>query len=157
MPRLCVFMLLALALVGGCSKWGSMDHPAVPKAQGDRFEPPAGTVTVQDSEPPLSRDEADKMLTNPVPPTDASLADGEKRFNTFCVPCHGKDAKGQGPVATKFVPPPDLTQDLLKGRSDGYLYGTIRNGGVIMPAFGERLTPTQRWDVVNYLRKLQGK
>jgi len=155
MPRLSVLMLLAFAC--GCSNWGSMDHPAVPKAQGDRFEPPAGTVPVQGSEPPLSRDDADRVLSNPVPPTDSSLVDGEKRFNTFCVPCHGKDAKGQGPVAPKFIPPPDLTQDFYRGRSDGYIYGTIRNGGAIMPAFGERLTPTQRWDVVNYLRKLQGK
>jgi len=149
-------LLIACSLCG-CSKWGSMDHPSLPRALSYSFSPPPGAVPVQGVEPPMTQEEADQRLVDPVPPDQASLEEGKKRFETFCVPCHGLDAKGQGPVAPKFIPPPDLTQDLFKGRTDGYIYATIRNGGAIMPAFGERLSPRERWDVVNYVRRLQGK
>lgn len=134
-----------------------MDHPVNHKPQSFSFYPPPGSVPVQGIEAPMTRDEADRKLTNPEPSDQASLEEGRKRFEIYCAPCHGPDARGHGPISTKFIPPPDLTQDLFKGRSDGYIYGTIRNGGALMPAYGERLTPKQRWDVINYLRKLQGK
>jgi mono/diheme cytochrome c family protein len=151
-----LLFLLAVSLCG-CSRWGSMDHPIYHKPQSFSFEPPSGSVPVQGIEAPMTRDEADQKLKNPVPFDQASLEEGRKRFEIDCALCHGPDARGHGPISTKFIPPPDLTQDLFKGRSDGYLYATIRNGGAVMPAYGERLTPKERWDVVNYLRKLQGK
>jgi mono/diheme cytochrome c family protein len=46
---------------------------------------------------------------------------------------------------------------LFRQRTDGFLYATIRDGGALMPGQGEALSPRERWDVVNYLRVLQGK
>ena len=40
---------------------------------------------------------------------------------------------------------------------DGFFYHNIVVGKNLMPAFGYKLTPKQTWDIVNYLRKLQGK
>src|SRR5216684_3774599 len=50
-------------------------------------------------------------VPNPVKASPESIAIGRARFGTFCTPCHGPEAKGgvSGPVATKFIPPPDLT------------------------------------------------
>jgi len=97
---------------------------------------------------------------NPVPATPASIEMGKQRFMIFCQPCHGPEAKGgvTGPVAPKFVPPPDLTnRDLQKARTDGYWHSYIVVGGAVMPSYGEALSPEEAWHVVNFLRTLAAR
>ena len=94
---------------------------------------------------------------NPVKLTEASIALGRQNFHTFCVPCHGPEAKGgtTGPVAVKFIPTPDLTNaELQKQRTDGYWHSYIVVGGAVMPAYGEALSSQEAWHIVNYLRTL---
>ena len=94
-------------------------------------------------------------LRNPTPPSDSSLANGRKYFQINCAVCHGDRAMGDGP-ATKFgMPGINLTTDLTKGRSDGYIFGMIRNGRGLMPPYN-RIEEMDRWDVINYVRALQG-
>jgi mono/diheme cytochrome c family protein len=94
-------------------------------------------------------------LRNPTPPSDSSLANGRKYFQINCAVCHGDRAMGDGP-ATKFgMPGINLTQDITKARADGYIFGMIRNGRGLMPPYN-RIEEMDRWDVVNYLRALQG-
>jgi mono/diheme cytochrome c family protein len=94
-------------------------------------------------------------LRNPTPPTDSSLANGRKYFQINCAVCHGDRAVGDGP-ATKFgMPGINLTQDITKARTDGYIFGMIRNGRGLMPPYN-RIEEMDRWDVVNYVRALQG-
>ncbi len=40
-------------------------------------------------------------------------------------------------------------------RTDGYIWGMIRNGRGLMPTYN-RIEELDRWDVVNYVRGLQG-
>jgi mono/diheme cytochrome c family protein len=97
---------------------------------------------------------------NPVKPSPESIALGKEHFATFCVPCHGSEAKGgvTGPVAVKFVPPPDLTNAALQqGRTDGYWHSYIMVGGAVMPAYGEALSSQEAWSIVNYLRTLAAR
>jgi putative copper resistance protein D len=94
---------------------------------------------------------------NPVKAPEASIALGRQNFHTFCVPCHGPEAKGgtTGPVAVKFIPTPDLTNaELQKQRTDGYWHSYIVVGGAVMPAYGEALSSQEAWHIVNYLRTL---
>lgn len=94
-------------------------------------------------------------LRNPTPPTDSSLANGRKYFQINCAVCHGDRAMGDGP-ATKFgMPGINLTLDITRARTDGYIFGMIRNGRGLMPSYN-RIEEMDRWDVVNYLRALQG-
>jgi mono/diheme cytochrome c family protein len=94
-------------------------------------------------------------IGNPHPADSASLANGHKYFAINCVPCHGDRGMGDGP-ATKFgMPGINLTTDVTKGRTDGYIFGMIRNGRGLMPPYN-RIEEPDRWDVVNYLRALQG-
>ena len=94
-------------------------------------------------------------IPNPTPASDASLANGRKYFQINCAVCHGDRAMGDGP-ATKFgMPGINLTMDITKGRTDGYIYGMIRNGRGLMPPYN-RIEEPDRWDIVNYLRALQG-
>ena len=97
---------------------------------------------------------------NPMKASEASLALGLEHYRTFCVPCHGPDAKGgvTGPVATKFIPTPDLTNaELQRQRTDGYWHSVIMTGGAVMPAYMEALSPQEAWHVVNYLRSLAAR
>jgi mono/diheme cytochrome c family protein len=94
-------------------------------------------------------------IRNPTAASDSSLANGRKYFQINCAVCHGDRAMGDGP-ATKFgMPGINLTSDVTKGRTDGYIFGMIRNGRGLMPPYN-RIEEMDRWDVVNYLRALQG-
>jgi mono/diheme cytochrome c family protein len=86
---------------------------------------------------------------------DSSLARGERTFHRLCQPCHGPAMLGDGPVAAKFMPPPDLLGATTRGRSDGYIYSYVRYGGAIMPKYGQALSPAATWDVIHFLRHQQ--
>lgn len=94
-------------------------------------------------------------LRNPTPVSDASLNNGRKYFQINCAVCHGDLAMGNGPATKLGMPGINLVTDLTKGRTDGYIFGMIRNGRGLMPTYN-RIEDPDRWDVVNYLRGLQG-
>jgi mono/diheme cytochrome c family protein len=109
--------------------------------------------------PKEQRDVAAKQ-PNPVRASAASIALGRERYVTFCVPCHGPEAKGgvTGPVATKFIPTPDLTNaELQKQRTDGYWHSYIVAGGAVMPGYAEALSSEEAWHIVNFLRSVAGR
>jgi len=95
-------------------------------------------------------------LPNPVPATPASLERGRTIFAARCAPCHGLDGHGHGPVSRLFPQPADLSYPKVKARSDGFLWGTITYGGEAMPPAREGLDVRDRWDVVNWVRSIQG-
>jgi mono/diheme cytochrome c family protein len=94
-------------------------------------------------------------IANPTPVSDSSLANGRKYFQINCAVCHGERAMGDGPVTKFGMPGINLTTDMTKARTDGYIFGMIRNGRGLMPPYN-RIEEMDRWDVVNYLRALQG-
>lgn len=55
-----------------------------------------------------AQDQATKIKHAPAPMT--SPASGQEMFTNYCAPCHGKDAKGDGPAAGALnKAPADLT------------------------------------------------
>lgn len=161
--KLMIFGVVVLLLAGGgiasLVLHGALttnmgDQPSL-KPQERPLEPPVGSVPQADWERAINREEAARVLRNPVPPTPASLENGKRLYGIYCTLCHGENGKGGGPVAVKFVPPPDITTSFFRQRSDGFIYATIRTGGPLMPAQGEALSAKERWDIVNYLRSLQ--
>ena len=127
---------------------------------GERvFTMPAGTLA-RGGELTLPREARDVAAAraNPVAASPESIAIGKQHFQTFCTPCHGPAGKGDGPVSAKFIPPPDLTNaGLQKARSDGYIQHVIGMGGAVMPAYGEALSPEERWHLVNFVRTLAAR
>jgi mono/diheme cytochrome c family protein len=103
-----------------------------------------------------NRDET-QDLVNPVEPTKESLAHGKVLFLSRCAPCHGEAGHGGGPVSKFFPPAPDLAYVKVAERPDGYIWGTITYGGKAMPSQREGLSVSDRWDIVNHVRLIQGK
>lgn len=92
-------------------------------------------------------------LQNPEPPTQASVDRGWKYYQINCAVCHGAAGLGNGPAVTGA---PNLTMPITVNKTDGYYFGQMRNGGVLMPSFN-RIDERDRWHVVNYVRGLQGR
>src|SRR4051812_45598948 len=101
-------------------------------------------------------------LTNPVPATQESVDRGRKTYQINCAVCHGPAAGGFATSNVFKLTPMIVAPSLAAGSnaantlSDGYIFGIIRNGRGLMPSYNRIEEPT-RWDVVNYLRTLQGK
>lgn len=98
---------------------------------------------------------AAEKQANPVAADEKSVAHGGKLFQIYCTPCHGNAGKGDGLVGAKLLLKPyDLTAEQTKGRTDGFIWGYMTFGGAIMPTYANDLTSTERWQVVNYMRKV---
>jgi mono/diheme cytochrome c family protein len=92
---------------------------------------------------------------NPVSPDESSLAAGRRIYLAKCTACHGKTGDGDGDDAIAFgFYPAKLSDPGLRGEPDGALYWRITTGKKPMPEFGTRLSATDRWNVVNYIRTL---
>lgn len=98
-------------------------------------------------------------LVNPFALGDtAALARGEVLYNRHCTVCHG--ANGMGASATIVAKHPTVAAYNVAGPAvvaytDQYLYGMIRVGRGLMPAYGYRIPHYDRWRIVNYVRHLQ--
>jgi mono/diheme cytochrome c family protein len=146
--------------------WGEF-KPDSGELQGFRGQPSGSVGTngtlvsiyqVSNSPLPATIDSM-SSLVNPVAPDERSLLNGRKYFQINCAVCHGE--AGDANSYLKQLNPgygfaPSLLTDQAKGRSDGYIWGMIRNGRGLMPTYN-RIEEADRWDVINYLRGLQGK
>ena len=156
-------ILASGGLMGGviALRWTDNMAETVKILPGERvFTMPSGTLPRSGGEltPPREERDAAAKRRNPVQATPQSIAAGKALFAIHCTPCHGPGGKGDGLVSPKFIPPPDLTNaSLQKQRTDGYFQHVIGTGGAVMPAYGEALSPEERWDVVNYLRSIAQK
>lgn len=108
--------------------------------------------------------EAARNMANPVAANEESVAQGGRLFNIYCTPCHGQSGTGDGLVGAKLnLKPWNLTSsnDMhpwnTKDYPDGYIFGYMTLGGAVMPSYANDLSPTERWHVVNYVRKVLQK
>ena len=94
---------------------------------------------------------------NPVSDQVTSVDAGADLYQANCAACHGVDGNGGGPLSgTTAITPPSLKAHLAQ-HTDGDLYYWISNGlpgG--MPAWSDKFSETDRWNLVNYLRSING-
>ena len=141
------------------------------RGQMQGFTPPDGTVPIGTSGlPDLGSMDmaAQDALTNPVPATLESLKNGEVLFARYCSACHGASGMGDGPIAAASPFAPNATgpfplilpingpTSMARVFSDGHIYTTISIGRGRMPNYG-RIPAMERWDVLNYLREINGQ
>ncbi len=157
-------LFLGLILLGGCTsdqpgkkydlRTDMYTQPSF-RHNEDPRPAPAGAVMAGGVETPIADSATAALLRNPYTFSSESADTAKVLFETYCFPCHGPGAKGDGPVAAKFQTPPDLTQQKYLRAPDGYLYFVARNGVRIMPPQSENTTTRERWLIISHLRSLQ--
>jgi mono/diheme cytochrome c family protein len=154
MPRRIWFLVLIAGLPVAMnsaqqSQKQGQEHPALPAAGGTTAQSPHNFAITPE----------DRVRKNPARFTDISVARGKDLFQTQCAMCHGEKGKGKGTLATEMnIAPPDFTNpEILTKRTDGELFAIIGKGSTPMPGESKRLTARQTWDLVNFLRAVEGK
>ena len=141
-------MLVALALLAGC------DERNQPSREPPAREPPdqrAKLLTIPDEY---------KNRRNPLPATEANRNEGGARYEEYCAACHGLEGKANTLLGGNLYPPAsDLTSPHVEQHTDGRLYWIISEGIRYsgMPGGRKLHTEQQIWQIVLYVRQLQGK
>lgn len=115
---------------------------------------PAASYAVSYARMPLTLDSM-AGIPNPTPADARSIANGRLEFQINCVMCHGMAGDGKGTMQ-KYGFLKSLKDSSALSKTDGYIWGVIRNGKIGMPSYN-RIEQHDRWDIVNYVRALQGK
>ena len=101
---------------------------------------------------------AAKDLKNPLTLSQVNPTAARQIYDARCVNCHGDTGKGDGSEAMMYDPPPaDLTDAAKMSKvTDGEIYYQITEGRKPMPAFKNRLTEGERWQLVVLVRSFAG-
>jgi mono/diheme cytochrome c family protein len=168
--RLAVVLLMA-GLASGCSwftdfkdqpkvePWESVSDSVPPRGNPQNSVPIQGAIVpgfLVSRQPLPGTIDSMAALPNPVPADARSLDNGRKLYQINCTVCHGQAGLGNGPAVKYGMVGIALANDRVRGLSDGYIWGMIRNGRGLMPTYN-RIEDLERWDVVNYVRGLQGR
>ena len=133
---------------------------------GDQAPPPATEPQVQEPTPPPRAAPAPEPAVSP-PAAEGLRGDalaGGNTYNLYCVTCHGRSGKGDGPAGMALDPKPrDHTDaEYMAGVSDEYLYNVIKLGGTsvgkspLMAPWGGVVNEQGLRDLVAYVRSLSG-
>jgi len=137
-----------MIVLGRTRQWGALRRIVIPAFLGllgmaSTFYP----IAVQSY--------SETYRKTPVPFDAISIANGADLFAANCIPCHGPQAKGNG-VLAKTLPkqPIDLLTEphtAMHTAGDFFHWLTYGRFNGIMPAFGEKLSEEERWDLLNFL------
>jgi cbb3-type cytochrome c oxidase subunit III len=96
-------------------------------------------------------------IKNPVAMSAESITAGKRVYTRMCGRCHGPEGKGDGTAASAAVP--DLTDAQWDyGGSDGEIFSVVHDGvSADMDGYAARLSDTEIWNVVNYVRSVAAK
>ena len=180
--RILITGLLTVFLLVGCRGTQSDAPPIHPNLNMDfqeRFDPqaynplfenkaatrksPTGTVArglLRDNSELYQgrRPDGEYVERIPVAVNRKVLERGQKKYNTFCTPCHGKSGKGNGVIMRGdygYTPASSYHVERLRQVTDGYMYDVIANGVRNMPPYAQQIPVKDRWAIVAYVRALQ--
>ena len=146
-----LFLAGGAVALGRYKRWGTKWHIAVPSALAICGLAVALPSLAVQAFPETYR-------KTPVPFDTISVSNGATLFAANCVPCHGPQAKGNGVLAKTFAKKPVdlLTEPHTAMHTAGdffhwLTYGILEFG---MPAWGDKLSEEDRWDVVNFLHAI---
>jgi mono/diheme cytochrome c family protein len=127
--------------------------PAEQKAPEQKDKPAADAA--KDAKAPSQ----EAKTANPVKPDADSIAQGKHMFASQCVMCHGASGDGKGDLAAdmKLTMRNWRDPDALKDFTDKDLFDIVTKGKDKMPDQGDRMSDTQKWNVINFIRSLSKK
>ena len=123
--------------------------------------PPEGTVAVGflKEDTAFYRGQTGGMYVgrNPLTLDKATFELGQKKFNTYCSPCHDRTGGGHGMVWKKLptFAPANLHEDRIRAYPDGEYFDVISNGRRNMKGYKTQITERDRWAIIAYIRVLQ--
>jgi mono/diheme cytochrome c family protein len=96
---------------------------------------------------------------NPIRPTVKSIAEGKRIYGYDCAMCHGDNGDGKGDLAgdMKLTLKDFRDPSSLKETTDGDMFYIIEKGKGQMPGEGNRETPEELWNIINFVRSLAKK
>lgn len=102
----------------------------------------------------------EEIVSNPYPLTEKALERGKMLYDINCGICHGEKGDGSGYLIRDGSPYPAqpanfLLEDFMNA-SEGRYYFAIMYGKNVMGSFKDKLSYEERWDVIHYIRHLQG-
>jgi len=102
-----------------------------------------------------------RKMKSAVPSSPASIEAGKAIFGKYCRFCHGDTGKGDSTMAPKsMTPPPSLADTTwVRGSSEGEIFWVIQNGAppkYEMKGLKGKVSDTDTWNLVNYIRSLGG-
>ncbi len=98
-----------------------------------------------------------RALTNPIPPSDESLATGIALYVAHCQICHGGPDGAPSLIARGLSPEgPQLARHGVEDDPDGTIYWKITHGIRFtgMPSFGKTLSDPERWQITQFLKQM---
>ena len=98
-------------------------------------------------------------IKNPVPPSEAVIAEGRAHFADHCAACHGNDGSGDTEMGRGLYPKaPDMRAAATQALSDAELFYIIENGVRLtgMPAWSTGTVAGEEasWHLVHFIRHL---
>jgi mono/diheme cytochrome c family protein len=104
---------------------------------------------------PWAAPESAVKMKNPVKADPESVKEGKDLYVQHCKSCHGAKGKGDGSKAEKIdISCGDFTSAETAKVPDGELYWKTTEGRKPMPSYKEKLSDSERWKVINYIRTL---
>lgn len=101
-------------------------------------------------------EEARLNLKNPLPITEANLAEGKKLYGYYCSVCHGDTGDGQGILVQreKFLGVPSYA-DPGRQITEGSIYHVQMYGLNAMGSFLQQTSETDRWQIAMHVLNLK--
>jgi mono/diheme cytochrome c family protein len=131
---------------------------------------PAPPASVQFRGKEINISGVDNPLRQDAANTKKNLAAGGEIYIRNCMYCHGDNLDGHGRFAPALSPPPANFEDpgTIAMLQESYLFWRIAKGGPglpkestpwnsVMPAWEDRLTEEQIWQVILYLYDATGR
>ncbi|KAA6441789.1 cytochrome c [Dyadobacter flavalbus] len=98
---------------------------------------------------------SERVLKNPIPLNDNTLAEGKVLYERYCQHCHGATGAGDGKVGATYKGVPNYASDAYKNLNEGHIFHVITHGRNRMWPHGSQINPEERWKIVHYVQKLQ--
>ena len=81
---------------------------------------------------------------------------GQRKFNTYCSPCHGQTGDGKGIVAQRSLwQVGNLQEPRVREYPDGEIFSVGSEGRRQMNGYRNQISDHDRWAIVSYVRALQ--
>ena len=113
----------------------------------------ATMVVAQNQPKPWVVPDNSKSMKNPVATGDASNKAGMALYNKNCASCHGKTGLGDGVKARALKTfPGDFSKPGYQAQTDGEHFYKTKAGRGEMPKYEGKMSDTDIWNMVNYMR-----